>query len=266
MSPYESLTRGLLKLRIGGRRFVDGRPRNPNASGLIIVVLAVTACFDTLVSFFHVISIADILRPIVGILDGPGMFFAALLDSSFISVPEGNDLLILGLSIGKEWTRVAYYVLLAAGGSISGSLFLFIIGRRGGSSLLKKRISPRSLARMETLFRKYGPVALILPCIMPPPCPYRVFVLSAGAFGIRLPHFILSVSLGRLARYSTWGVLGVHYGETVLQFLESNLVTVWIAVLGVVGLAATVALITYHLRRRATRVSGLQAKDPSAVS
>jgi membrane protein YqaA with SNARE-associated domain len=76
---------------------------------------------DFLISIHPLIASAgNLIRHIGGILDGPAMFLIALLDSSFLSIPEGNDILIVGLSIGKAWSRIAYYVAVTAAGSITG--------------------------------------------------------------------------------------------------------------------------------------------------
>jgi membrane protein YqaA with SNARE-associated domain len=80
-------------------------------------------------------------------LGGPGLFLIALADSSFLSLPEGNDILIIVLSTGQTWDVMAYYVLMTAMGSVVGCFILFSLGRRGGN-FLDRRLNKQ---RMEDL-------------------------------------------------------------------------------------------------------------------
>src|SRR5689334_19009403 len=84
----------------------------------------------------------EALHQIATTLGAPGMFLVAVADSSFLSIPEGNDLLIVILSMGKPWGRVVYYVLMTSLGSILGCVLLYTVGRKGGSPLLRRRFSP----------------------------------------------------------------------------------------------------------------------------
>lgn len=182
------------------------------------------------------------------LLDGPGMLIVALLDSSFFSIPEGNDLLIIGLSIGKAWSRVTYYIAMTTIGSILGCILLFTVGRRGGSPFLRRRLSARRHEWVEALFQKYGILALIVPCLLPPPCPFKIFVFSAGVFGVRLRDFMAAITLGRLARYSMWGLLAFQYGDKIKQFVETRLRVPGI-VLVVLFAAALGVLAARYLRK-----------------
>ncbi len=187
------------------------------------------------------------------LLDGPSMLVLALLDSSFFPIPEGNDLLIVGLSIGKAWSRITYYIAMSAVGSICGCILLYTLGRRGGSLLLQKHLPLEKREWMESLFRRYGLFALIVPSLLPPPCPFKVFVLSAGVFGVRLRDFLTAVTVGRLARYSIWGVLAFQYGDRLKRFMEVQL---WVPGFGLAGLflIAAAILVYRHLRRTRSHV------------
>lgn len=195
--------------------------------------------------------IAEVFQRLAFVFDGPGMLLVALLDSSFLSIPEGNDLLIVMLSIGKSMDRVAYYVLMTIIGSVAGCLLLYTIGRKGGSPLLKKRFSSRSIERAERLFEKYGILTLVIPSILPPPCPFKIFVLSAGVFRVRLAQFLGAVALGRSIRYSMWGILAALYGTRVKLFMQNNLATVGFVLFGM--LIVILASLSYFYFRHAAR-------------
>jgi membrane protein YqaA with SNARE-associated domain len=214
------------------------------------------ALLEVLATVYPLITrFGDLVHSVGGNLAGPAMFLVAVLDSSVLSIPEANDILIVGLSIGKAWSRVAYYVGLTAAGSIVGCLCLYAIGRHGGKSLIGRRISPARMAWMQTLYRKYGIFSLLVPCILPPPTPFKVFVLSAGVFGVSPPKFILAVGLGRLIRYSTWGILAFHYGDAVKRYMEANLETVGIILFSIIVAGMTAALIVFFARRRVRQSS-----------
>lgn len=155
-------------------------------------------------------------------LGGPGLFLLALVDSSFLSVPEGNDILIVVLSTGQSWETMSYYVAMTIMGSIAGCCILFAVGRRGGA-FMQSRFSQPNLRRVEGIYRRWGLWAVLVPAILPPPMPFKIFVFSAGAFGLSFRRFLLAVFVGRSIRYFSWGILAVLYGEAAKRFLEENI-------------------------------------------
>jgi membrane protein YqaA with SNARE-associated domain len=156
-------------------------------------------------------------------LQGPGIFLVAIADSSFLSLPEGNDLLIVMLSTNAKWEHMAYYVMMTIAGSICGCLLLYFVGKKGGSVLLRKKFPRKDIERAERLFEKYGLLTVAVPSILPPPCPFKIFVLSAGVFRLKTREFITAVVIGRTIRYSMWGILAVLYGNAVKVYMENNL-------------------------------------------
>lgn len=184
-------------------------------------------------------------------LGAPGMFLVAIADSSFLSIPEGNDILIVILSIGQSWERMAFYVTVTTLGSITGCLLLFTVGRRGGSPFLRKKFSAKNIALAERMYKRYGVLTVVIPSLMPPPTPFKVFVLSAGAFRVSWTRFIIAVAIGRTLRYSMWGILAVLYGNTVKTYMENNLPTVGMILFGLLVLTLlVVGFLMYRNRRR----------------
>ncbi len=153
---------------------------------------------------------------------GPGLFMIALADSSFLSLPEGNDVLIVVLSTGQNWGLMTYYVLMTTFGSVCGCSVLYSVGRRGGK-FMETRLKGEKAEEMKAMYRRWGTWSVLIPSILPPPTPFKVFVLSAGLFRIPFPKFFLSVVIGRSIRYFMWGILAVLYGEVVGEFIEENL-------------------------------------------
>ncbi len=182
-------------------------------------------------------------------IGGPGLFFVAFLDSSFLSLPEINDLLVVLLVIQHK-ERMAYYALLATLGSVTGCLVLYFLGRRGGEALVRRRFGGPRLDRAMALYQRYGVLAVAIPAILPPPSPFKVFVLLAGVAGLPVAQFVSAVALARGLRYFGEGWLAVRYGDQAIALLEENGRAVSLVV-AVVVVAAVVAYLIWSRRRPA---------------
>ena len=187
---------------------------------------------------------------------GLGVMALAMADSSFLSFPEGNDLLIVILSTGGSWSNMAYYVGMTIAGSLIGCLLLYYVGRKGGSPLLRRRFSPGSIERAERLFERYGILTVVIPSLLPPPMPFKIFVLSAGVFRLKPLKFFAAVAAGRTLRYSTWGVLAVIYGNSVKVYIQEHLQFVGMVLMFCFAVALAITVSYYVHRIRANRMRG----------
>src|SRR5579864_5858093 len=116
-------------------------------------------------------------------LGAPGLFLIAFLDSSCLSLPEVADLLVVWM-VTRHHARLVLYVLAATLGSLAGCLVLYYIGRKGGEALMGRRFAAARVERTIATFRRYGVMAVLIPAILPPPAPLKMFVLLAGIGGI----------------------------------------------------------------------------------
>ncbi len=107
-------------------------------------------------------------------------------------------------------------------GSIAGCLALYFVGRKGGDALLRKRFKGGTVERAADLMRKYGAMALIVPALLPPPAPFKIFVLMGGVADIPLKTFIWAIAVGRGVRYFGEGILAVMYGQQALDYIHEN--------------------------------------------
>jgi membrane protein YqaA with SNARE-associated domain len=180
-------------------------------------------------------------------IGGPGLFIIAFLDSSFLSFPEINDLLIV-LMVIRYPDRMIYYASMATLGSIAGCLALYFVGRKGGQRLLRKRFSGGNIEWGMTMMRKYGAMALLVPALLPPPAPFKIFVLLGGVANIPLRTFVVAIAVGRGVRYFGEGILAVLWGEESVTFIRDNGKTVAIA-LGVLALISGVGYYVWKHRR-----------------
>jgi len=186
-------------------------------------------------------------------IGGPGLFVVAFLDSSFLSLPEVNDLLVIAM-VRNDTESMPYYALMATLGSIAGCLVLYLLGRRGGDSLIRRRFGGHRLARAMELSQRYGILAVAIPAILPPPAPFKVFVLLAGVAKVPISQFLTAVALGRGFRYFAEGWLAVRYGEQAEALLVENGGVVSLALAGVVAVA-TIAYFLLRNRQRAFEAS-----------
>jgi membrane protein DedA with SNARE-associated domain len=192
---------------------------------------------------------------VIASLGGPGVLLVAVADSSFLSIPEGNDLLIVVLSTGGSWANMAYYVCMTVIGSVTGCFLLYSVGRRGGNPLLRRRFSEQQIERAEKLFKKFGILTIIVPSIIPPPMPFKIFVLSAGVFRVRLAEFLTAVIIGRSIRYAMWGILAVLYGNSVKLYMQQNLREIGMILFGVFVIGVATAIFFYTRRMKRARDS-----------
>lgn len=153
-------------------------------------------------------------------LGAPGLFLAALLDSSFISLPEVVDILLVWMTTQHK-SRMLLYAASATIGSVIGCLMLYWVGRKG-DQFIQRRFSAEKVERTLGVFRRYGLMAVLIPSLLPPPMPFKIFVLLAGAAGISPVRFAVAIGIGRGIRYFGEGALAVWYGDAALQFLENN--------------------------------------------
>jgi membrane protein YqaA with SNARE-associated domain len=183
---------------------------------------------------------------------GPGLLLIGFLDSSFLSLPEINDLLIVFM-VTRQKHLVLYYALMATIGSLMGCLALYYVARRGGEAFLRKRFKASHVERGLNLYRKYGLLVVIVPALLPPPAPFKIFVLLAGVSRVPVWQFVAAVFTARFIRYFGEGMLAVYYGDQASAFIQAYAKEVGLG-LAVLILAGGVAWILW--KRRKARLDG----------
>ena len=191
-------------------------------------------------------------------LGGVGLFILAMLDSSFLSFPQVNDLLIIYLST-RYPARMPYYAGMTTIGSLVGCFALYAVTWRGGEAFLRRRFSAARVDRGLKLYQRHGLLAVIVPALLPPPVPLKLFVLLAGAARVSPMKFGVAILIARGIRYFGQGYLAVLYGERAAALVQENgaIVGIGLAVLALGG-----GVIYYRWRQRgASRDSRDQTGD-----
>ena len=144
-----------------------------------------------------------------------GAFGIAAMDAAFLGLPL--DPVVAGY-VYNDRSRFLLYAVMASAGSALGSLIIYGIGYEGGELLLRKRISHQRFEKIRQSFEKREFWALMVPSMLPPPAPFKLFVLSAGVFEMHFTHFLLAIFCGRMVRFLVLSVLTLFFGPHVISF------------------------------------------------
>src|SRR3954454_4250089 len=128
--------------------------------------------------------------------------------------------------------RLLYYALMATLGSVGGCLTLYYIARRGGGRFMRKLFKARHVESGLELFQKYGLLVVIVPALLPPPAPFKIFILLAGVASIPVWQFVTAIFVARVVRYGGEGLLAVWYGDRAFAFLHEHAVALGLGFAG----------------------------------
>jgi len=198
------------------------------------------------------------MKAFAAAIGGPGLFIIAFLDSSFLSFPQVNDLLVISMVVQHPYWMI-YYAGMATAGSVAGCLAIYYLARKGGDALVRRRFKGRILERAHRLVERNGVLTLLIAAILPPPSPFKIFVLLAGASRMRVGPFAAAIAVGRGIRYFGIGLLTMWYGQRAMAFLEENGRLTALVIAGAIVVWGVLYLLWKRVRRRdaaLTRPSG----------
>jgi membrane protein YqaA with SNARE-associated domain len=170
-----------------------------------------------------------------GGLGAPGLFLISFLDSSVLTFPVINDLLLIELSMQRP-ARMVLYASMASLGSLLGCVLLYFLAYKGGEAVFRSKAG----AKADTIHRwlvKNGFGGMLVAALLPPPTPFKFFVLAAGVFELPLASFTAAIGLARVLRYFTVGFLAVRYGTQALPFLAAHKLQVAVALIVLIGVS-----------------------------
>lgn len=177
-----------------------------------------------------------------------GVFAIAGIDGVGIPLPGAVDAVVATYVFNKP-IMAWLYVLVASIGSVLGCLVLYFIGYQGGEVLLRKRMSPEKFEKTRRSFEDHRFLALMVPALLPPPFPFKVFVLSAAVFEMTLPHFVLAIFSGRLIRFAALALLTIKFGPHIVTFIGTSVRHHFGVVLLIVAALATLGFLVRRMRR-----------------
>jgi membrane protein YqaA with SNARE-associated domain len=177
-------------------------------------------------------------------LGAPGLLLISFLDSSVLSFPIINDLLLIQLSM-QNHARMPLYALMAATGSVVGCVVLYFLARMGGEAYFHRKAGARAHAIRHWVERN-GFGGMLIAALLPPPTPFKIFVFAAGAFEAPVLGFTAAITLARLFRYFGVGYLAVRYGADAMPYLMTHKLLL-------TALAVALVAVSYGLSRLIAR-------------
>jgi membrane protein YqaA with SNARE-associated domain len=176
----------------------------------------------------------------------------ALVDSS--SVPMPIDALLIDY-VAHDHGRFVLYCFMAAVGSGIGSLVWYYIGRAGGELILLKRINRKRYEQIRDRFEKQEFFAIMVPAMMPPPTPVKLFEIAAGVFEMKPLWFFSAICVGKFIRFMIWAIITITYGPALLRTITQGLHRHLGYVLGAGGIVV-VLIAVYVIRKLFDRRRG----------
>jgi len=172
-----------------------------------------------------------------------GLFLMSALDSSFLVLPFGNDLLLIALvsSNRNGWNWIAY-VLVSAIGSVVGVLVVDLIMRKAGEKGLERFVSAKRIEKVKAKLENKGGITVFIATLIPPPFPFTPVVMTASALQSPRGKLLAAVFLGRLVRFGVEAVLALYFGRQMIAFMRSDVVTY--AVYGLMGVAIVLSTLS----------------------
>jgi len=204
-------------------------------------------------TWLHKFSLAllAVLKPL-GIWGVGGL---ALIDSALIPIPVSMDGIVIGY-VAAQPHKFLLYSLMAAAASAIGALVPFYIGRAGGELFLLKRINRQRYEGIRDRFERQEFLAIMVPAMLPPPTPLKLFEFAAGVFEMKPLPFVLAIFCGKLTQFLVCSLLTIWFGPKLIHTLRHTVHEHLGPVIGV-AIAALLALIFYIVRKLFDRRKGV---------
>jgi membrane protein YqaA with SNARE-associated domain len=178
---------------------------------------------------------------------GTGLFVVTFFDSSVLSFPFFPDAMLIQLCVNNP-ARMPYYALMGAVGSLSGCILLYFLAKKGGEAFFHKHAGGKA-EKIKEWVEGNAFLSAFVPALLPPPFPFKPFVLAEGVFQVPARTFILAILLGRGLRYGIEGILAVRYGDFALVYLKAHGAAFAI---GMVVAIAVLYLVSHFLMHKPT--------------
>jgi len=188
-----------------------------------------------------------------------GVLAIAALDGAFFGLPMDA---VVASYVYQDRGRFVLYALMASVGSALGSIVIYVIGYEGGEELLRKRIPPARFEKIHSAFDKHPFWSLMLPAMLPPPTPFKLFVLAAAVSEMSFARFLLAIFSGRMVRFLVLGLLTIKFGPGVVHVLGTAFEQHYYLILE----AIIVGLVIWFVLRRRKRRTSTQDGEGSRIT
>ena len=183
-------------------------------------------------------------------LGAVGLFLLSALDSSFLVLPFGNDLMLIALvSSSRSVLMSIFYVLASVAGSVLGVYIVDILMRKTGEEGLKRFVGQHKLERLKSKLEKKGWVTMFVATVLPPPFPFTPVLMTASALQTPRRALFTAVIAGRLIRFTAEAILAMYFGRQVIAFLRSPVVECSVYGLIVIAIVLSALSLVKWLRK-----------------
>lgn len=180
----------------------------------------------------------------------PGLFLMSALDSSFLVLPFGNDLLLIALvSSNRESLIWIAYVLVSVAGSVLGVLVIDLLMRKAGEKGLERFVNPKRLERLKKKLENKLGATVFAATILPPPFPFTPVIMTASALQCSRRKLFTAVVVGRIVRYTAESLLALYFGRQVISYLNSDVVSYFVYALVALAIVLSTLSLLRWLRR-----------------
>ena len=183
---------------------------------------------------------------------GSGIFLLAFLDATFLPLPSLNDVVLIDLCVASP-TRMPYYALMSTLGSVLGGVLLFLLARKGEEAAFRRK-GGKYAPRIHRWVAQNGFVSMVIAALLPPPAPFKIFVLAAGLLEMPWRTFVVAVTLARSVRFFGEGYLAIRYGPRTAAYLVAHKV-------GFAVSSLLLVLLLYVVFRAFFRIAPQQKSD-----
>ncbi len=187
-----------------------------------------------------------------------GVFVIGAIDAAALGLPID---VAVATYVYQSPAKFLLYVFMASAGETVGSMVIYAIGYKGGEELLRKRISPARFEKIHSTFDQHPYWSLMLPAMLPPPTPFKLFVLAAAVSEMQFSHYLLAIFSGRFIRFTVLGLLTLKFGPEFVHvigpFFSRHLYA-----LAAIALAGLAAWLLRRRRRAASQNSAAEITEP----
>jgi len=179
-----------------------------------------------------------------------GLFLLSTLDSSFLVLPFGNDLLLIALVSSNRTNPIwILYVIVSAIGSVVGVLIVDLIMRKAGEKGLEHFVSRQQIEKLKAKLENKAGITIFIATLIPPPFPFTPAVMTASALQTPRQKLLTAVFFGRLLRFGAEAVLALYFGRRVIAFINSEAVSYLVySIIGIGAVLSTLSLLRWWKR------------------
>lgn len=180
----------------------------------------------------------------------PGLFLMSALDSSFLVLPFGNDLLLIALvSSNRDSLIWIAYVVVSAAGSVLGVFVIDLLMRKAGEKGLERFVKPKRLEQLKQKLENKLGITVFITTLLPPPFPFTPVIMTASALQCSRKKLFGAVFVGRIIRYTAEAILALFFGRRVIAYFNSDVVSYFVyALIGLAIVLSTLSLLRWFKR------------------